>query len=700
MEKISVANIGSITNLRLACDTGGTFTDLVVEDGDAIRLFKASTTPDDPVRGVLDALGLAAKHYGLERSEFLKQASMFVHGTTRAINAIVTGKTAKTAFITTKGHRDILVIREGGRIEPFNFSVDYPEPYVPRRYTFEVNERIDARGAVVNEFDEADFVKTIERLKAVKIEAIGVCLLWSVVNPAHELRIAELLTKYLPGIPFTLSHQLNPTLREYRRASATVIDASLKPLMFEYLNGLTARLRDAGFKGRTLMVTSSGGIMDAEAVARAPIHSINSGPAMAPVAGRYYAERDFKSAVAIVADTGGTTFDVSLVRDSRIPWTRETWIGQRYRGHMTGFPSVDIKSIGAGGGSIAWVDSGGVLQVGPQSAGSTPGPVAYGKGGVEPTVTDCALILGFIDPEFFLGGTMALDRDAAYEQLRLKVAEPLGIPVEAAAAAVLQLSTEKMVGAIEEITVNQGIDPTSALLIGGGGAAGLNAVAVGKRLQCAAVLIPEAGAVLSAAGALMSELSTDFARLMFTTSAKFAHDKVNSVLAGLKQRCDEFVAGPGAGAIEHKIEFSVEARYPHQIWEIDVPLAFDAIQSSDDLAQVTDAFHDMHQRIFEISDRKSGVEFVTWRAKVSCRLKDGMSGKLPEEAEDLASGTKRQVYFTEIGWSDVAVHRFESMRAGKPVFGPAIVESSFTTVVVEPGTVAERTKAGGLKVTF
>lgn len=690
---------GPTQDLRLACDTGGTFTDLVVEEGDQVLVFKASTTPDDPVRGVLDAIALAARHYGLDRRDFLQRASMFIHGTTRAINAIITGQTAKTAFLTTKGHRDILVIREGGRIEPFNFTVPYPEPYIPRRYTFEIDERIDARGTVVSELDERAVLGTIERLAALDIEAVGVCLLWSVVNPAHELRISELLAEHLPNIPVTLSHQLNPTLREYRRASATVIDASLKPLMFDYLDGLTARLCSAGFEGRTLMVTSNGGIMDAEAAARAPIHSINSGPAMAPVAGRFYAARDFSSPVAIVADTGGTTFDVSLVRDGRIPWTRETWIGQPTRGHMTGFPSVDIKSIGAGGGSIAWVDSGGILQVGPQSAGSTPGPVAYGRGGTKPTVTDCALVLGYIDPDFFLGGAMALDRDGAARQLRLEVADRLGISVEEAAASVLKLSTEKMVGAIEEITINQGIDPRSAILIGGGGAAGLNVVAVGRRLQCSGVLIPEAGAVLSAAGALMSDLSSDYAQLQFTTSRSFAFEKAEAVLAGLKRRCLEFSSGPGRGAVEQKIEFSVEARYPHQIWEIDVPLPGETIQSEDHLNQLIDGVHDMHERIFEISDRASEIEFVTWRAKVSCKLKEATSSKLPREDNFSGEHARRQVYFNETGWREVAVHRFEAMQDA-PVAGPAIIESSFTTIVVDPDTVARRTPAGGLQVTF
>ncbi|WP_027134139.1 hydantoinase/oxoprolinase family protein [Geminicoccus roseus] len=686
--------------MRLACDTGGTFTDLVVEDGDEIRLFKASTTPDDPVRGVLDALGLAATHYGLERSDFLARGQMFIHGTTRAINAILTGNTAKTAFLTTEGHPDVLVIREGGRIEPFNFTVPYPEPYVPRRLTFEVPERINAEGEVVKELDEAAVLRVIEKLREEKVEAVGICLLWSVLNSAHERRIGEMLAEHLPNVSVTLSHVLNPTMREYRRASATVIDASLKPLMFKYLNGLTNRLREAGFTGRTLMVTSGGGIMDAEAVARAPIHSINSGPAMAPVAGRYYASRDFDNAAAIVADTGGTSYDVSLVRDGRIPWTRETWLGQRFRGHMTGFPSVDVKSIGAGGGSIAWVDSGGLLQVGPKSAGSTPGPVAYGKGGTEPTVTDCSIILGYIDPDFFLGGTMALDRAAAMAALKEKVSDKLGLSVEETAAAVLALATEKMVGAIDEITVNQGIDPSTAILIGGGGAAGLNAVAVGKRLGCAGVLIPEAGAVLSAAGALMSELSSDYAQMLFTVSDRFPFEQVNEVLSELERRCKAFADGPGEGALEVVTEFSVEARYPHQIWEIEVPMASGRISSQTELDALKQAFHDTHKSIFEISDPHSEVEFVTWRAKVSCRLRESGSGRLPSPKGAGPMMHRRQIYFAATGWVDAPVARFEAMEAGEPVTGPAIIESSFTTVVVDPGTTAVRTEGGGLRVTF
>ena len=353
--------------MRFACDTGGTFTDLVIEDDKGgLKIYKAATTPSDPVKGVVDALKLAASDMKLTLESFLSRGDILVHGTTHAINAIITNNTAKTAFLTTEGHPDILVLREGGRIEPFNFEVPYPEPYIPRSLTFEVPERIDSAGEIHTALDEKAVISIFERLKEEEVEAVAVCFLWSISNSQHEIRLGELLQEYLPGVPFSLSHQLNPALREYRRASATAIDASLKPLMTKYLGGLTDRLKISGFNGRTLVLTSQGGMLDASDLAHKPIHPINSGPSMAPIAGRHYAQIDSDVPNVIIADTGGTTFDVSLVRQGRIPMTKETWIGQPYRGHMTGFPSIDIKSVGAGGGSIAWVDSGGLLHVGPK----------------------------------------------------------------------------------------------------------------------------------------------------------------------------------------------------------------------------------------------------------------------------------------------------------------------------------------------
>jgi N-methylhydantoinase A len=686
--------------MRLACDTGGTFTDLVVEAPSGTRLFKASTTPDDPVRGILDAIALAAEAHGMDVATFLSSATAFIHGTTRSLNAMLTGNTARTAFLTTKGHPDILVFREGGRTNPFDFSVAPPAPYVSRALTFEIPERINAQGDVVAALDEDAVRATIERLKALGVEAVGVCLLWSIANPVHERRIGELLEECWPGVFYTLSHRLNPTLREYRRASATCIDASLKPLMFSYLAALTQRLKEAGFAGRTLMVTSQGGVMDAEAVALAPIHSLNSGPAMAPVAGRHFAGREYGEGLAIVADAGGTTYDVSVVRGGRIPRTRETWIGPRFRGHMTGFSSVDVKSVGAGGGSIAWIDNAGLLRVGPQSASSQPGPAAYGRGGTEPTVTDCAVVLGYIDPDFFLGGAMPLDVGKARAAVVERIASRLACSVEDAAVAALALATEKMVGAISDITVNQGIDPASAVLVAGGGASGLNATAIARRLGCREVLFPAFGAALSAAGALVSDIVSEHAAMHFTTSAAFDFAGVSETLTALRDRCIAFFAG-STPADDLRFEFSAEARYAHQVWEIEVALPTSRIAEAGDLQAVLEAFHAEHRNLFGIDDTTSVVEFIGWRVravKPMPAIHQEAAGA-PASA-DAAKPANRRVYFQSTGWVDAPILRFEDVPSSTHVDGPCIVETSFTTIVAEPGTRLQRSAADNLRVSI
>lgn len=687
--------------MRFAVDTGGTFTDLVFEDeSGSLHMFKAPTTPHDPVEGILDAVRTAAESMSVTTEELLGRGELFIHGTTHATNAIITGNTAKTAFLTTKGHRDMLVIREGGRLEPFNFTVPFPKPYIPRALTFEVPERISWEGKVIEPLDEGAVVDTILRLKELKVESVAVCLLWSTVNPAHENRVGELLEEHLPDVPHTLSHVLNPILREYRRASSACLDASLKPLMSRYLGGLSNRLKEAGFKGRLLMLTSKGGVMDFEDLAGAPIHAIGSGPSMAPVAGRYYARADAKLNTAIVADTGGTTYDVSLVRRGIIPMTPETWIGQRYRGHIVGFPSVDVKSVGAGGGSIAWVDQGGLLHVGPMSAGAVPGPVCYGKGGTRPTVTDASLVLGYIDPAFFLGGAMKLEVESAAKAIEEEVARPLGLDLSEGALAILRLATENMVGAIEEITIHQGMDPRTAVLVGGGGAAGLNSVAIARRLDCKTVIIPEVVAVLSAAGALMSHLRADYQALFYTATGTFDFGGVNATLASLMAKCQAFIEGPGEGAVEHSLEFHVEARYRDQIWEIDLPLQITHFKTPEDIARVREDFDRMHEEVFAFRDPGSEVQFVGWHATVSCKLRERNLGKLGKdkvyEAKVLPS---RKAYFSGIGMVDTHVELFETMKPDVPLRGPAIIESPLTTVVIEPGAKVVRKRSGSLVIT-
>jgi N-methylhydantoinase A len=683
--------------MRFAVDTGGTFTDLVIEDDSGrLEIYKSATTPRDPVKGILNVFEVAAEQRGVKREQLLATASVLIHGTTRGLNAVLTGATARTAFLTTEGHPDILLFREGGRTEIFDLSVPYPEPYVPRALTFEVPERIGPDGSVLRPLDEPRVLRTIQRLAELEVEAVGVCLLWSIVNPVHERRVGELLQQHLPGVELTLSHELNPCLREYRRASSTCIDASLKPLMTDYIRSVEDRLRGAGFRGRVLIVTSAGAALDAQDVAQAPIYSLNSGPSMAPVAGRHFMASDAACDMSIVADTGGTSYDVSVVRRGRIPWTRETWIGQPYFGHMTGLPSVDVHSIGAGGGSIARVDNGGLLHVGPESAGADPGPVCYGIGGARPTLTDACLVLGYIDPEYFLGGRTRLDLDGARQAIARQVGQPLGLDTHEAAAAILRIATERMVSAIEEITIHQGIDPRQAVLVGGGGAAGFNAVAIARQLGCPEVVIPATGPALSAAGALISDLARSFELTFHTTDIDFDYDAVNGVLAELEARARAFIDGPGEGATSSSIEFSVEARYPHQVWELDCPLRSARIADATELDQLRHDFHEVHRDVFSIADESSSIELESWHARARCRLRE------PAQAVAVtrpAQERRREAYVSGRGLVSVPVWRLEAIPIERPLNGAAIVETTTTTVLIDEGASFTRRPTGSLHVT-
>ncbi|HEU5373735.1 MAG TPA: hydantoinase/oxoprolinase family protein [Gaiellaceae bacterium] len=684
--------------IRIAVDVGGTFTDLVCEHSDGrFSIHKSPTTPDDPARGMLDALEIAAQEEGTTLRELLEPVELFVHGTTRATNAIISGDTARTALLVTEGHPDILLWREGTRVNTFDYAQQNPEPYVPRWLTFEVPERIDAQGNVVKPLDEPAAVQVIESLRSLEVEAVAVCLLWSILNGTHELRIGELLAEHLPGVPYTLSHVLTPVMREYRRASAASIDASLKPVMSNYLDGVASRLADAGLRGRLLMMTSSGGVRDLEDVARTPIHSTASGPAAAPVAGRHYANRDAGADTAIVTDAGGTSYDVSLVRRGAIPWTREAKLGISPYGHMTGFPSVDIRSIGAGGGSIAWVDDGGVLHVGPRSAGAVPGPAAYGRGGTEPTVTDATLVVRYLDPDFFLGGRMQLDPKAAAKALETSIAGPLSMSLEEAASAVLELQVEHMVGAIEAITLDQGVDPRSAVLIAGGGSAGFYSVAIARKLGCAKVVVPEMAAALSATGALLSDLSAEYYATFLTTSDDFDFERVNRLLKILELECQQFISTSAAVSTESVIHYAVEARYRDQIWELDVPFDKPRVEDAQDVAELRRRFDRVHNEILAHVDPDSDVEFVTWKTKVECRLRGGPIAT-PEARIGSANPTRRDVHFHDSGRLETTILDLDSLTVGEEVQGPAIVQSPVTTIVIDPGARATRTKTASLVI--
>jgi N-methylhydantoinase A len=676
---------------RITVDTGGTFTDVVVADeAGAFFVGKAPTTRERVYRGVHDALRVAAAAIGSGVSRVLRDCDVLVYSATTATNAIIEGTTARTALLVTEGFRDVLTFREGGKSNPFDFATRYPDPYVPRRLTWEIRERIDAEGGVVVPLDQGAARRVLRQVAGPGVEAVAVCLLWSIANPEHELTLGRLLRQELPDVPYTLSHQLNPIIREYRRASSAAIDASLKPLMQTHLQQIRDDLGLDGFRGELLVAASFGGVMHVDDVTARPVHMVRSGPALAPLVGQTFVRAEAGIGDAIVCDTGGTSFDVSLVRGGAVTFTRDTWLGQRYTGHLLGMSSVDARSVGAGGGSIAWLDGGGLLRVGPRSAGADPGPACYGRGGDRPTVTDAATVLGYLNPDNFLNGRMRLDTGAANRVLGT-LAHELGTDPERAAHAVFTIANEHMVRAIEEITVNEGVDPRESLVVAGGGAAGLTIVPIARELGCREVLLPRTAGALSATGAQYSDVATEFAASTFAHSGEFDFAAVNTTLQRLQHRAEDFAARLRArGVTRFSTRFFVEARYAYQSWELEVPLDHPRFDDAAVL-RLVEAFHRAHERVFAVREDGQLVECVQWKVRVTGFLARPPLRERPASGAAAPVAGHRPAFFAEPGCLDTPVYRGPALTPGMTIQGPAIIEEPTTTVVLDPASAARVT---------
>ncbi len=679
---------------KISVDTGGTFTDVVVQDDRGrVVIGKSPTTPERIFEGMQGALSDAAAALDISQGSLLADADLLIYGTTRSTNAIVQGLVAKTAFLTTEGFPDVLVTREGGKFGPHDFSYDFPKPYVARRHTFEIAERISSEGEVVVPLDEEQAREVARRLVAEGYEAAAVCFLWSIANPAHERRMAEILASEAPGIAVSLSHILVPIVREYRRASTTAIDASIKPLMQDHLRAMQSDLREAGFRGNVFVSTSAGGCTYVDDIVEKPIHTVKSGPAMAPVAGRAFAALEELGSDVIICDTGGTTFDVGLVREGELKYTRETWLGGQWMGHLMAMASVDVRSVGAGGGSIAWIDEGGLLRVGPMSAGSVPGPVCYGQGGDKPTVTDAAVVLGYIDPGYFLGGRMQLDAAAARRAVE-GLAKELGTEVEKTAHAILNVANEHMINAIQDITVAEGFNPAEAVLVAGGGAAGLSIVPIARELGVKTVLVPRTAAALSASGMQFSDIVFEESGNRVTVSGRFDSEGVNAVLEEIDGRLTRsFNELTVAADAKTRREYTVEARYLTQVWELDAALPVDRFRSDDDVALMVDSFHRAHERVFAVRDETGQVECLNWRGRMTVQLASHRMAPAARQAAEAKTAKERTSFFGE-GAVSVPIYLGDDLTVGESIAGPAIIEEPTTTLVIYPGS-SVRLTAGG-----
>lgn len=687
---------------RISVDTGGTFTDVVVQDADSrIFMSKALTTRERAYLAIEQGLEDIAATMGIEVADLVKNSTHINYGTTRSTNLVVTGQTAKTALITTEGFPDILLFREGGKLDPFK-RMHYRGPYIPRYLTFEVDERVTSDGEIYRALDEQTVVDALRQCAENGVEAVAVCLIWSIRNAAHELRIGELIAEHLPGVPFTLSHQVNPTIREYRRASATAIDASLKPSMQKFFSDLQGDLDQAGFSGTLLISTSYGGGWHADRIAEKPGYSIGSGPSMAPLAAIEVADRNIEGGAAhntvLVTDMGGTTFDLTVVVNGEIGRTNDTWLGGKWTGDITGTRSVDIESIGAGGGSIIWVDRGGLLRVGPQSAGSEPGPACYGRGGSEPTITDAALILGYLDSSNFLGGRLELDKEAATRVMQ-PVADRLGMTVEHAASAALHISVDNIVTAIREKTVAKGIDTRELVVVAGGGASGLTIALIAEELGAGSVILPKAAGAMSAYGALFSDVVSEFDDVTFMTTSQPEFAVINPSLEKVASAADDFFSALDSSTLAStSTEFYMQARYPMQAWELTIPLGDRAGIESLDRFGLEERFHKEHERVFGVREEGEHIEIIAWGARARAKVST-TAGETEFVTQQTASSQEtRLAYFEPAGWVDVPVLSSRAVQEMKTVIGPAIIREDITTIVIHPNQALHHLESGDYKL--
>jgi N-methylhydantoinase A len=668
---------------KIGIDVGGTFTDfLLCDDQGNYEVFKVLSTPHDPAVGVRNGIGEMAKQKDMSMADFLGSVDAIIHGTTITTNAALTGKGAKTAFITTKGFRDVLNMRRGLKDRQYDSRYSPPPPLVKRRHIFTVEGRIDCEGNEVVPLQESDVNSAIEKIKEEQLESIGVSTLFSFYNPSHEERIGVMLKEAFPDMYVSLSTEILPQVRVYERHSTVALNAYVGPPLKRYLESALEWLNENNFQGTLLIMQSNGGVMSPEVAMRFAVNTLLSGPAGGPVAGLYYGSiHDLKDIITI--DMGGTSFDACLIHKG-IPYvTTEGEIG----GYRNALPSLDIVTIGAGGGSIAWVDPSGLLQVGPQSAGASPGPACYGLGGEDPTSTDADLLLGYLDSEYFHGGDMELDIEAAEKAVKEKVADKLGLGVIEAAEGIYQIVNSNMAAGVNIVSVARGYDPREFALVVAGGAGPIHAGMIAQELKIPLMIIPRGSSVFCASGMLMSDLKHDYVRTYTVETEKIELDCLNTICQEMREEGRETLLREGIPAEKISFQFTADLRYVAQFNEVEVPLSMSdegAIRESD-TPYMLQAFHEKHDELYGYSLPQAETELINVRLTTLGTTEKPIFQESPFRGKDASAALKRERKARFEGrFIDVPVYDGLKMGNGNVVYGPSIIEEPTTTIVVTP----------------
>lgn len=668
---------------RISADIGGTFTDFTVADGEIlVGRYKSSTTPKDLTRGVFDCLSLAAEDSNISLEELLSRTDVFIHGSTIATNAILEGKGVKCGVICSKGAKYTLWKGEGRRKDIFNFKMPTPKPLIRPYLCLEVTERINSEGEILVPLNEDEVRTAIHQFKKWDVKAIAVCLLWSVINSNHERRIGEIIEEEWPGVFYSLSSEIQPILREYPRMSCVALNSMLQPIVGEYLRKLQKTLAESQFKGELLIVISDGGVVPIEEVMKRPVSMLFSGPSTGPLAGWYFAEQE-KQQNCLVMDMGGTSFDVSTVIEGQITTTRDG----RILNYPTGVSAIEILTLGAGGGSIAWIDSAGMLMVGPQSAGAEPGPSCYLKGGSEPTVTDAYVTLGYIIPDHFLGGKMRISPEIARKVIQEKIAEPLKLTVERAAVGICQVVNEKMVNGILDMTVRRGIDPRELVIVTGGGATSIPVAWLARELGVKRVIIPRETAVLCAFGALNADITLSNVISRYTDTRSFDYHGIGEVLEVLEAKGKDFLDRLSASPENRRFEYYCAARYPMQVTELGIPIRGKRVTSTVVSALAKD-FHEAHLARYKTADPESHVEFVMWRhvaRSVTSKIELSTQLRCGEDSSKALRGTQWAYFEEKKDFLEIPYYDGDQLAYGMKIDGPAIIVLPDTTIVIPPG---------------
>ncbi|HLI14792.1 MAG TPA: hydantoinase/oxoprolinase family protein [Acidimicrobiales bacterium] len=682
---------------RVGIDTGGTFTDLVAVRGSALSSAKVPSTPPRYEQGVLDALAAA----GID----LAETELVAHGTTVATNAVITGQVAPTALLTTAGFRDVLELRRHNRGDPFDIMWDPPAPIVPRRHRYEVRERLDYAGAIVEPLEEADVLAAVKSARAARITSFATCFLHSYENPDHELRARSLILEAMPEATVSCSCELLREPDEFERTSTTVINACLVPVVAGYLRSLERLLAAAGFRGRLAVMHSGGGLLSVESAARFPARLVTSGPAAgamaaagvagsgSPAGGVTAAEGIARATgldEVISLDIGGTSADIAVIRGGRARLVNEY---SPQFGQVIRFPAVDLVTIGAGGGSIAWVDAGGLPHVGPQSAGAVPGPAAYLRGGTAATVTDANVVLGRLGGGFGLAGGVALDEGAATRAVE-EFASRLGLTVAAAALGIVELVVDSMARSIRVVTVERGLDPRDFTLVAFGGAGPLLAAELAAALDMRRVVVPLAPGVTSALGCLHVDIAHDVAEAFIAPLSALGRDAVAARLGALAAQLHERLDLDGVAPDERRIELALDLRYVGQVKALTIPVTPEAL-AGDLAGTLLERFYEEYERQFHFATRDIPVETAALRAR---GLRPARRPTIPFVPGRSGAPTTERKVVTKAGELPTPVYARKELPVGTRLRGPAIAVQADSTTWVPPGWQAEVDALGNLVI--